>query len=178
VRLHSHANGDNRGRLGPLEYLDVCNRCLQIQRDEIKQRNRFLAKARRTLNWHATKFGFRPAAFASKYGWDVKQMAHDCEHAAKNGCPYCHMAFAEMANGLRDITLDVYDPHAEPYYTNTRWVCNTCNSKKQDMPIGDWHQVCLAFKVQRDFLLLLDQKAPVVPAAQQLPLFEMAGSAG
>jgi hypothetical protein len=81
-----------------------------------------------------------------------------------------------MGHGLRDITLDVYNPDEEPYYTNTRWCCATCNSKKQGMPIAEWHQVCLAFKRQRDFLAFLDEQAPVIRLPEQLPLFDLAVS--
>jgi hypothetical protein len=76
-----------------------------------------------------------PPRFAIQYGWKVDQMAHDIEHAHKNGCPYCHRSFSEMGGGLSDVSLDIWDPQKQPFYAlNTRWVCRTCNKEKQRTP--------------------------------------------
>jgi hypothetical protein len=44
-----------------------------------------------------------------------------------------------MGHGLADITLDVIDPAAAPYYgTNTKWACQTCNREKGTTPPALW----------------------------------------
>jgi hypothetical protein len=77
--------------------------------------------------------------FAERFDWDIDQMAHDIEHAATNGCPYCHRAFALMEGGLHNVSLDIVDPRTPPYYTtNVRWVCKTCNSAKGEMTLAQF----------------------------------------
>lgn len=118
----------------------VCIPCEQRARDNQKQANRPAAKARGTLRNHAAKFvkaGIITDAseLASRFGWSVAQMAHDIEHAYRNGCPYCHQPFASMGHGLADVTLDIHDTASPPFYrTNCRWVCATCNKEKQRTP--------------------------------------------
>lgn len=171
-----HINRSGKARLGPMRLATICNVCLQNQRDALKTSNRYLDKAKKTLSRHAKKYGMAQAEFSRKYGWNIKQMAHDIEHAEKNGCCYCHHLYAGMEHGLWDITLDIYNRDEEPYYTNTRWCCATCNSKKQGMPIRQWHEVCLAFKQQESFLPFMEQQAPIARLPEQLPLFDLEAS--
>jgi hypothetical protein len=118
----------------------TCALCRQTARDEKKRANRWLPKCRKAINTHADKFVARGVAssrseFVERFGWDLRAMAHEVEHAYTNGCPYCHQPFGKMGNGPRDITLDVIDPEQPPYYrTNCRWVCSTCNSAKARTP--------------------------------------------
>jgi hypothetical protein len=66
-------------------------------------------------------------------------MAHEAEHTYGNGCPNCSKPFAIMGHGLADITLDMNDPKAPPYYgTNTKWICQTCNRKKGKTDPAIW----------------------------------------
>ena len=79
------------------------------------------------------------ADLAKRFGWNLQAMAHDIQHAFKNGCPYCRQPFVEMANGLADVTLDIIDPSKPPYYaTNTRWCCLTCNRAKSKTDPSRW----------------------------------------
>lgn len=116
----------------------VCIGCEQTGRDDLKRGNRPLTKARNALRTHAVRYVRLGMAqdqpdFASRYGWDPRAMAHDIEHAASNGCPYCRKAFSSMAHGLADVTIDIVDPRRPPHYTtNTKWVCSTCNKAKRD----------------------------------------------
>ena len=135
----------NRGK----PYLHaVCIGCELTERTNKKQRNRPREKARKALSRHATKYikeGLVSSAqeFTSLFGYSVDQMAHDIEHAFQNGCPYCGRSFASMAHGLNDVTLDIIDPKRPPNYrTNTRWVCNTCNSEKQKTDADLWDMKC------------------------------------
>jgi len=115
---------------------DICKACEQTGRDKGKSKNRFLAKARSTLLRHQRRFGFP----LKDYGWIVAEMAHDAEHAFKNGCPYCRKPFLEMS-GLPDLTLDIINPEKKPFYkTNTKWVCATCNKQKQKYNADEWGQ--------------------------------------
>lgn len=122
----------------------VCIGCELTARTDAKVENRWRVKAKRTFDHHVAKFvaaGVAPdrLTFVERFGWDVDQMAHDAEHAHSNGCPYCFRPFAEMANGPRDVTLDIVDPEAKPYYqTNVRWCCATCNTEKQRTPPELW----------------------------------------
>lgn len=122
----------------------TCNGCKQKGRDEEKERRRSTAKARNTLYTHADKYIEKGLAesrkdFARKFRWDVQQMAHDIDYAFGNGCPYCRKNFADMANELFNVTLDIINPGDLPYYgINTRWCCATCNREKSKTPPHLW----------------------------------------
>jgi hypothetical protein len=121
----------------------VCIGCRQTARDNEKMRgNRYAVKARNALISHGHKFVRKGVIrcgdeLGSRFGWDLRRMAHDIEHAFKNGCSYCAVSYADMPNGLADLTLDIIDPAQPPYYaTNTKWCCQTCNrSKAKTTPI-------------------------------------------
>lgn len=119
-----------------------CLACKQTARTDSKAGvGRYKTKARACIRSHTRRWNVRhpdeqltDSTFAARFDWDVDQMAHDIEHAASNGCPRCRRSFASMANGLRDITLDVIDPRQLPYYrTNCRWICDTCNKAAGDL---------------------------------------------
>jgi hypothetical protein len=126
---------------------EVCKGCEQTRRDTAKRERREVPKARNTLRSHYERYvktsgeAITREQFASRFGWDPAKLAHDIEHAAKNGCPYCRKPFAGMGHGLADITLDIIDPGRLPYYaTNTKWACSTCNKAKQRTAPEDWAQ--------------------------------------
>lgn len=161
-------------KLGNSRYLKkICIGCELSARTERKQLNRPREKARRTWHSHADKYIKRGIAqdradFADRFGWDLDQIAHDIEHAASNGCPYCHRPFAEMAHGWADITLDIVNPALPPYYeTNARWVCMTCNREKQKTAPDLWGAKLQCWKQWREH----QAKLAVDPWAG-LPLFE------
>jgi len=124
----------------------TCIGCELTARTDKTRESRERDKARRAVRTHFEKYrrehreqGKYPwmagitsqGEFAQRFGWDVAQMAHDIEHAHKNGCPYCRQSFAEMAHGLADVSFDVIDPSKPPYYrTNVRPCCLTCNREK------------------------------------------------
>ena len=63
-----------------------CKYCEQTRRDELKEVNRWLQKAKNTLNRHATKYialglASSRAEFCQKFGWNIAEIAHDMEHA-------------------------------------------------------------------------------------------------
>lgn len=107
------------------EHSSVCHGCEPSPRTGSNQRNEPREKARRTLYHHANKYvrlGYAKSRddFIERYRWDLDQMAHDLEHVATNGCPYCHRSFS----GLSDISLDVVRSDDPPHYgVNTRWCC-------------------------------------------------------
>jgi hypothetical protein len=122
-----------------------CIGCRLTRRTDDKNNGkRFLVKARSALLKHAPKFkktGLIQAAseLTDRFGWDIRNMAHDIEHAFKNGCPYCRRPFAEMANGLGDVTLDIIRPADDPFYTtNTKWCCMSCNRGKAKASPERW----------------------------------------
>lgn len=123
---------------GP-RFHSACIACEQTARDEKKLANRAMVKARNALRTHANKYMLAgmvssQAEFAERFDWDIKQMAHDIDHTAANGCQRCRRSFASMGNGLSDVSLDIIDPRKQPYYrTNVRWICRTCNSAKSDL---------------------------------------------
>lgn len=114
----------------------ACIGCEQTARDEKKYANRAMVKARNALRTHAAKYiaagvVSSQAEFAERFDWDIKQMAHDINHTAGNGCQRCRKSFASMGNGLSDVSLDIHFPDHLPFYrTNVRWICKTCNSSK------------------------------------------------
>jgi len=85
-----------------------CKLCRLTSRTEAKNGpGRFRVKAQSAIGTHAPKL-IRKGLVQSKrelidkYGWNVAEMAHDIEHAFKNGCPECRELFGSMANGLAD----------------------------------------------------------------------------
>jgi hypothetical protein len=126
----------------------VCVVCLQTDGDQVKQRNRFLAKARSTIWRHAQKYGMEPAEFCERYGWSVSELAHDLEYQYGNGCAYCRGRYEQMGYGLQDITVDIQDPLAEPYYaTNVKLCCGTCNKAKGKLSPDKWELKRRLFRV-------------------------------
>jgi hypothetical protein len=122
-----------------------CKLCYLSGRTEEKYGpGRFRVKAQSAIGTHTPKL-VRKGLIQSKreliekYGWNVAEMAHDIEHAFKNGCPECRELFGTMPNGLADVTLDIVDPKQPPYYgVNTRWFCMTCNRIKGQMSSEQW----------------------------------------
>jgi hypothetical protein len=122
-----------------------CRLCRLTGRTEAKNGSgRFRIKAQSAIDGHAVKL-VRKGLIQSKrelmekYGWNVTDMAHDMEHAFKNGCPECRELFGNMANGLADLTIDIVDPKQPPYYgLNTRLFCMTCNRVKGQMSPEEW----------------------------------------
>ena len=145
----------------------ICHQCSLLRQERKKWENRFYDKARGAVRRHAKNLGIAVKELIETYGWDPKKMAHDIQHTFDNWCPYCGYPFAEMAHGLWDLTLDIYDQNMPPLYTNTRWVCSTCNSIKQNMGPERWgrYTVYLAkWRAQQERL----KKNPFIP----LPLFK------
>ena len=131
-----------------------CKGCEQNKRDT---GCRYKRKARSTRRNHAKSYGMSVADFTKQFGWDNDQLAHDFEHAWKNGCSYCRHPYSDMSNGLRDMTVDIVDRSRPPHYrTNVKICCSTCNTKKgRDAP-DEWeddircHAIWAENKRQRD----------------------------
>jgi len=116
-----------------------CKGCEQTERDAKKRDDRWIVKASNSLYRHAKRLHEQkkiqsPEELTELYGWNARQLAHDFEHAYGNGCPFCLVPFADMPNGLADVTIDILDTRKPPYYrTNTKIACMTCNRNKGDM---------------------------------------------
>lgn len=116
----------------------ICRPCEQTARDDIKQDDRWKAKARDTIRRHAERLNIPKDDLIRRYGWDPARLAHEAEHAYGNGCSYCGHPYRDMGHGLSDITLDVQD-NTQPYYrTQTKWCCQTCNRKKGTLRPADF----------------------------------------
>ena len=150
----------------------TCRGCQQTASDEKKRLYRPRMKATSTLRHHGirlVRFGKIQAAdeLVKRYDWDVDQMTHDIEHAFANGCCYCRQPFSEMPHGMADLTLDIYDRRALPYYGgNTRWVCRTCNMQKATTDPDEWNAIVASWRRWRDWHTLVTTD----PLAD-LPLF-------
>jgi RNase P subunit RPR2 len=113
----------------------VCIACELTERTRINAANRWLAKARATIAHHAKRFNIPQRRLINDFGWRPDLVAHDFEHAYANSCCYCEGRYDEMPNGLADLTIDIVDPGAAPYYrTNARPCCATCNREKSRTP--------------------------------------------
>ena len=164
-RREGRAESRGAGILAP-HRRTVCAGCEQTEADRRKLANRELVKANNALSTHAAKYGMDRAAFALRYGWDVRRMAYDLAHAHANTCTYCWQPYADMGNGLADVTLDIVDPAAEPYYrTNTRWCCRTCNAQKHRTSPELWSRRCGAWAEWRSN----QGRAPDQPRLFSLP---------
>ena len=117
----------------------VCRLCEQTNRDDAKNADRFRSKARDTIRRHGQKWGMSPSEFADRFGWTIDAVAHEMEHAWGNGCIHCRVSYSDMKNGLWDMTVDIEDPDADPFWgANTRIVCATCNREKSTTPKHEW----------------------------------------
>lgn len=119
----------------------VCRPCEQTARDERKIRNRWAVKARDVIRRHAIRLEVSKQDLIDRYGWDPERLAHDAEFQYGNGCNYCGHQYREMGHGLADISLDIMDRAAAPYYrSNTKWCCQTCNRQKGDKS-PEWFEI-------------------------------------
>lgn len=113
----------------------TCIACELTERTRINAANRWLAKARTTIAHHAKRFNISRQRLTTEFGWRPELIAHDLEHAYANSCCYCDGRYEEMPNGLADLTIDIIDPTAPPYYrTNAQPCCATCNREKHRTP--------------------------------------------
>src|SRR5215471_4514195 len=94
----------------------ICRRCEITRRTDRKKRNRLLEKARRVTLSHSPKLRVPAQILRSKYGWEPTRIAHEFEHAWKNGCPICGELYQSNPGGLSDMTVDVIDRAAEPHW--------------------------------------------------------------
>ena len=105
----------------------TCNPCRLTKRTQVKSQNRFVAKARDTIRRHTVRLSQWVSStgdLADRFGWEVKRVAHDMEHAWKNGCPDCGNLFSTMVHGLGDLSVDIIDPANPPFWgINTRIMC-------------------------------------------------------
>jgi hypothetical protein len=113
---------------------------------------RFMEKARTTRLRHAAiyskKWGRKVTAseLERDYGWDLHVMAHEIEHASKNGCPYCHEPFSGMG-GLHQVTVDIVDREKPPHWSvNKQLCCSTCNSEKGTKTPEQWAEYLQCWK--------------------------------
>lgn len=119
----------------------VCTPCRQTARDQRKLSNRWAVKARDVIRRHALRLSVSKQDLIEVYGWDPERLAHDAEYQYGNGCNYCGHQYLSMGHGLADITLDVMDRTAPPYYrSNTKWCCQTCNRQKGDKS-PEWFEI-------------------------------------
>ena len=122
-----------------------CVGCQQEKRDAIKQANRWLIKARDTLDRHRRKYNavhsvdLTAKQFSQKFFWIPARIAHDLKHAFENTCSYCWRLYSEMPAGLAAVTVDIRDRAEDPFYhTNVGICCNTCNTEKGRMTPEQW----------------------------------------
>jgi hypothetical protein len=105
---------------------------------------RFREKAKKTRERHAKGRGVTASQMEKLYGWEIDRMAHDMEHAFKNGCPYCEIPFSSMG-GLHSLTVDILNRDLLPHWNvNKTLCCSTCNAEKQGKTPEQWaeHLIC------------------------------------
>jgi hypothetical protein len=142
----------------------ICKGCEQTKRDQQKEADPWLAKARRTIRTHAQRFGVSETVLVKEYGWMPKIVAHKMEHAWLNGCPRCNRLFRDMPNGTASLTVDVIDPTNYYWLNNTQILCLTCNQEKKDLtPQED-------AIIQREWQ---KWRAEAIPEDPQLSLFDL-----
>ena len=133
--------------------------CMQEKKDQRKRQNRVITKARDMLYSHTTSYNskngsqLKPAQFAKKFGWSIRQTVHDIAHGFENWCSYCEDPYSGMGHGLADLTLDIINPKEPPYYsTNTKYCCRTCNTIKSQRGATAFGFHLAMVKARREFL--------------------------
>jgi hypothetical protein len=164
---------------------EPCIPCQQETRDARKLANRWVVKARTTRRSHARRLGISVPTLEHDYGWELVRIAGELEHAYAGNCPGCGQAFAEMPNGIQDLTVDVIDRDAAPVWgVNTRPLCQTDNRRKGITTTAKRAAIELAYRVRRGQpaaarLFEMDRVIPRVrpeptprpmPQTDQLPL--------
>lgn len=145
----------------------ICKLCEQDARTDMARKDRWGPKIQNTRRRHSESLDIPVEILTSSYGWDTKQMAHDGAHVYANGCSECHTSYKSMGHGMRDITLDIWDPNVEPVYgSNTRWICSTCNSAKGDMTPTQWATYKRLWRERDSYLI----EQSIMPKLEQLEL--------
>ena len=146
-------------------FRNICKFCEIENRTTKTRQNRWKTKVGRTRRTHRESLGISVERLEKSFGWNIEQMAHDGAHAYSNGCTECHDPYEIMGSGLKDITLDIWDPRVEPFYgSNTRWICFSCNSAKGDMTPEDW---AIYKRLHRERATFLVEQA-IIPKPEQL----------
>jgi hypothetical protein len=128
----------------------LCIPCRQERRDAYKLANRWVVKARTTRRDHGKKLGIPVPILEHHYGWVLDRMARDLEHAYGGDCPGCGQPFAQMPNGLQDLTVDVMNRNGAPVWgVNTRALCQTDNRRKGTASIEKQALIELAYRIRR-----------------------------
>jgi hypothetical protein len=145
------------------ELRPTCIGCQQTTNDNLKREDRFVAKARSTIYWHAERLNIAEEVLRDHYGWTVERIAHLFRHGYENTCNYCFAPYVEMGHGFADITLDIVDPSKPPYLkTNVQTCCGTCNRSKSDMSPEQWELRQLDWKTWHK----QQKKTPLQPDSQ------------
>lgn len=172
VRLHWASHVDTRVSAGPLEYVAVCNVCIQTANDARKHETRYVIKAKEAIRSHAKRRGMDRYDFERAYDWQPECIAEDLELAGKGRCSYCRHHMLDAEHGLENITVDVYDPRLDPVYgVNTRICCKTCNTKKGSKTPEEWIEICKAFRELETTIPLLDEAEVRALVPTQMSLF-------
>jgi len=120
----------------------TCYPCVRTAKDQRKDENRWIVKAKDTTRRHAISLGIPAEELVTKYGWDPERMARDMARAYLDGlgvCDECEEPYGGMGHGYADLTLDICRPGEEPYYgTCTRYICMTDNREKHNMTPERW----------------------------------------
>lgn len=132
-------NDKRRLHISGREFHSTCIGCEQTARTERKTADRWLEKARSTIQRHAARYKKTTKEFVRLYGWDAPRVAHILAHAFDNTCPYCRDPYAAMPNPQWQVTMDIIDPEKLPFLeTNTQPCCQTCNREKSNTPPELW----------------------------------------
>jgi len=75
------------------------------------------------------------------YGWTVEAVTAKFEEAQELGsCPKDEACGWPWDFGEHEMTLDIKDPDALPLLATNTWViCRTCNTRKRDLRLSQWH---------------------------------------
>ena len=126
-------------------YRDRCIGCeTASQSEELTTEQSLRRKAMGTRHRHGMKLAEsnmikNPDDLEEIYNWSIDRMIDDISRVMEEGCSYCEQPVDIVGQGLRSITLDIFNPEQEPHYsTNVRWCCAKCNSEKQRISPGVW----------------------------------------
>ncbi|KKL78030.1 hypothetical protein LCGC14_2028960 [marine sediment metagenome] len=155
---------------------NICPMCQQESRDKKKWENRAINKAHRIIYSHTERYNTKhdtsltSSRFSMMFGWEIKRMAHDINHTYDNLCWYCGHPFKDMGHGLADLSLDIINPDEEPFYTNVRYCCRTCNSSKGHRDNQHFGFHLAQVKARQEFINMM---ANVKPGTIRKPQFEL-----
>lgn len=135
------ATKSSQGSLRKSYRAKICKDCQITVRNAKRDADPYLHAFKSRRQDHAKRLHV-PVSKLIALGWDAElrslEMRYQYEHGYCPVCPYrldgvpTLNFYRNMAEGLKELTIDIFDPALEPIWPgNVWWICKTCNIRMQ-----------------------------------------------